>query len=134
VTKESLSARVIDEQQVANHFSNQELESLFNLAADDDDYFAEDDVLQAKTDGGNTIPPKAAQEQATVPGVNADVVGAAAAAAGVAAAAEGAVHPEKVEEAVKEAMRRGVKEFAIPEDAPPKDDVLARVLLRNRPR
>lgn len=66
--------------------------------------------------------------------MNADVVGAAAAAAGVAAAAEGAVHPEKVEEAVKEAMRRGVKEFAIPEDAPPKDDVLARVLLRNRPR
>lgn len=117
VAKEGLAARVLDAHQVQRYFVEDDLEFLFKLDKDDDDNH------QIKASEGN-----ASKKPEVPPSIDPDTPSTSMAPAQMEYSAlpqGGCVQaPGKIKRMA----------FSIPNDAPPRDDVMGRLLLEYRPK
>lgn len=110
VAKEGLAARVLDEHQVARHFVEDDLEFFYVLDKDDDYPEPEDLVCKESKQPGFEIPQNVVvSSTSNVPGQE-EVAPVAP-----------LVKPKRAA-------------FSIPDDAPPRDDVMGKLLLEYRPK
>lgn len=133
VSKEGLAARVLDEHQVGRFFVENDLEFLFVLDEDEDGLVFDD------TDSGTSqdLDKPSSSKPSTVVAVS-EVSGGAQCAnptqeKGVAAQC---TNPPQEKGAAAAASSGKLKRmaFSIPDDAPPRDDLMGRLLLEYRPR
>lgn len=107
VAKEGLAARVLDEHQVARHFVEDDLEFFYVLDKDDDYPEVEDsDCKESKQPDFDIAQNVDVSTTSSLPGQ------------------EEAVPVPKPKRAA----------FSIPDDAPPRDDVMGKLLLEYRPK
>lgn len=107
VTKEGLAARVLDEHQVARHFVEDDLEMFYVLDPDDDYREVEDSVCKESKQLDLENPQNG--DVSTTSNVS----------------VQGPVAP------VPKAKPAA---FSVPDDAPPRDDIMGRLLLEHRPK
>lgn len=110
MAKEGLAARVLDEHQVGRYFVEDDLEFLFVL---------DDDTPESDSEGSEIIRKSEAPQTQ-----NSD---APSTSVGLVPTEEGGVPlqtPAKVDKRL----------FSIPDDAPPKDDIMGKLLLEYRPK
>jgi transcriptional regulator ATRX len=129
VSKEGLAARVLDEHQVGRFFVENDLEFLFVLDEDEDGLVFDD------TDSGNSqdLDKPSSSKPSTVVAVSGVSGGTQCAnptqEKGVAAQS---TNPPQEKGAAAGKLKRMA--FSIPDDAPPRDDLMGRLLLEYRPR
>lgn len=114
VAKEGLAARVLDEHQVARHFFEDDLE-FFYVLDEEDEYPELEEPPVLCTQNKESTPPDAENSQQNS--------SEATTTSSVPGQVEGAPVPKPKRAA-----------FSIPHDAPPRDDIMGKLLLEYRPK